>query len=138
MRIERITEIEPVLACMPFEQNIRNKGRDKNSISNMLLAVKENISNPTFGFWIAYEGKKIVGYLSAVASLVKPLRRVVVWRIYAPKVNVQNEFKSILIGFGKEHRIKPGVVRVEVFKNEKVFERKGWEKISTIMEKRLY
>jgi len=138
MRIERITEIEPILGCMPFEQSIRNKGRDKNSISNMLLAVKENISSPTFGFWIAYDGKKIIGYLSAVASLVKPLKRLIVWRIYAPKLQVQKEFNNILIQFGREHRIKPGIARVEVFKHDKVFKRKGWEKISTIMEKRLY
>ena len=137
MIIKRATTLEEILECVPFEQEIRNKKRDNNSISNMLLGIKEMISSPLFGFWIAYDDKKIVGYLSAVASVVKPLR-VFVWRIYAPAVETQDKFKNVLIEFGREHRIKPGIVRIEAFRNEKVFERKGWEKVSTILEKRLY
>ena len=138
MKIERVTSIDQVLQCIPFEQEIRNKGRDRNSISTMLLGIREMLPNPLFGFWIAYDDNKIVGYLNVMASPAKPLKRLIVLRIYAPTKKVQHKFEDLIVEFGKENKIKPGVMMTEVFKHDKVLIRKGWKKISTIMEKRLY
>ena len=138
MKIERITSIDQVLACVPFEQEIRNKGRDRNSISTMLLGIREMLPNPLFGFWIAYDKNKIVGYLNVMASPAKPLKRLIVLRIYAPDKKVQEKFNDIIVEFGKENKIKPGVMVTEVFKHDRALERMGWKKVSTIMEKRLY
>jgi hypothetical protein len=138
MKIERITEIDPILELIPIEQQIRNKEREVMRIGEMLLLVKESLDNPLFGFWIAYDNDKVVGYLGAIASMVKSLKRIIVWRIYAPGKEVQEKFKEILTEFGKSFKIKPGLVRMEVFKHDRVLERKGWKPISRIMEKRLY
>jgi len=71
MRIERITDIDEVIKCIPFEQEIRNKGRDNTRISKMLLFVRDQLANPLFGFWIAYDNQdEVIGYSIAVLSLI--------------------------------------------------------------------
>jgi len=138
MNIKRVSDIDEVLQCIPYEQEIRNRGRDISSISTMLLGIREMLENPLFGFWIAYDKDEIIGYMSAIASTLKTMKRLILLRIYAPKKNVQTEFKKVLIDFGKEFKIKPGIVRIEMFKNDGAMQRKGWKKVSTIMEKRYY
>jgi len=138
MNIKRISDIDEVLQCIPHEQDIRNRGRDTTSISTMLLGIREMLDNPLFGFWIAYDEGEVVGYMSAIASTLKAMKRLILLRMYAPKKDVQKEFKNILIDFGKEFKIKPGIVRIEMFKNDGAMQRRGWKKVSTIMEKRYY
>lgn len=138
MNIKRVTEISEVLECVPYEQDIRAKGRDVSSISTMLLSISELILNPSFGYWIAYEEDEIVGYMSAIASRQKNLKRILLLRVYAKTKEIRKAFDKVLEDFGLEFKIKPGIVRIEMFKNEKAMKRKGWTAVSTIMEKRLY
>ena len=94
MRIERITEIAPVLECIPFEQEIRNKGRDKTRISKMILFVKDLLPSPMFGYWIAYDEDKIVGYTIAMISLIPGMERLFLYRMYAKSKDLQKQFSE--------------------------------------------
>lgn len=138
MRIERVTDLNEILKCVPYEQDIRSRGRDVSSISTMLLSISELILNPLFGYWIAYEDDKVVGYMSAIASRQKSLKRILLLRLYAPSKEIREKFDEVLKEFGKEFKIKPGIVRIEMFKHDRAMQRLGWKKVSTIMEKRYY
>ena len=107
MRIERITDLNEILKCVPYEQDIRSKGRDISSISTMLLSISELILNPLFGYWIAYEGDEIVGYMSAIASRQKNLKRILLLRLYGKSKEIRNAFDKVLEDFGREFKIKP-------------------------------
>lgn len=138
MRIERVTDLNEILKCVPYEQDIRSKGRDVSSISTMLLSISELISNPLFGYWIAYDDDKIVGYMSAIASRQKNLKRILLLRMYASSKKIREKFNDTLKEFGREFKIKPGIVRIEMFRHDRAMQRLGWNKVSTIMEKRIY
>ena len=138
IRIERITEIAPFLECIPFETKIRKKKRDIVRVSNMMLILKDVMSSPICGCWIAYDGEKVVGYTIAFICNTPVQKHVSLYRIVAPDEDVKERLKETLIEFGKANKIRPGVFRVETFANEKALENMGWNKVSTIMEKRFY
>ena len=138
VEIRRITEIEPFLECIPFEMKIRKKKRDIVRVSNMILILKDVISSPLCGCWIAYGEKKIEGYAIATISNTPAYKHVSLYRIMALNKDVKEKLQQALIDFGKEHKIRPGLFRIETFTNQRALKKKGWKKISTIMEKRFY
>jgi len=138
MRIERITQIDPVLECIPFEQEIRNKGRDNTRISKMLLFLKDALFNPLFGFWIAYEEDKIIGYTIAMLSLIPSMERLILWRIYAKRKDVQKEFRDVLGEWAKDNNVKIAVTTAMTESAAKAYERiDGWNRVSINLERRI-
>ena len=138
MRIERITNINPVLECIPFEQEIRNKGRDNTRISKMLLFLKDALFNPLFGFWIAYEEEKIIGYTIAMLSLIPSMERLILWRIYAKRKDVQKEFRDVLGEWAKDNNVKIAVTTAMTESAAKAYERiDGWNRVSINLERRI-
>jgi hypothetical protein len=138
MRIERITKIDPVLECIPFEQEIRNKGRDSTRISKMLLFLKDALFNPLFGFWIAYEEDKIIGYTIAMLSLIPSMERLILWRIYAKRKDVQKEFRDVLGEWAKDNNVKIAVTTAQTESAAKAYERiDGWHRVSINLERRI-
>lgn len=138
MRIERITEIEPVLECIPFEQEIRNKGRDKTRISKMILFVKDLLPSPLFGYWIAYDEGRVVGYTIAMISLIPSMERLVLYRMYAKTKELQKEFSDILTKWSKEYKIKIACMTAENDSMAKAIQRiDGWKKVSINLERRI-
>ena len=138
MRIERITQIDPVLECIPFEQEIRNKGRDNTRISKMLLFLKDALFNPLFGFWIAYEEDKIIGYTIAMLSLIPSMERLILWRIYAKRKDVQKEFRDVLGEWAKDNNVKIAVTTAQTESAAKAYERiDGWNRVSINLERRI-
>lgn len=138
MRIERITSIEPVLECIPFEQEIRNKGRDIIRISKMILFLKDALFNPLFGYWIAYEEDKIIGYTIAMLSLIPSMERLILWRMYAKRKDVQKEFRGVLGAWAKENNVKIVATTALTESTAKAYERiDGWKRTSINLERRI-
>jgi hypothetical protein len=138
MIIERITEISDVLECIPFEQEIRNKGRDTTRISKMILFIKDQLPNPMFGYWIAYNDDKIVGYTVAMLSLVPSMERLIVLRMYAKERDLQKQFEEILTTWAKEFKIKTASITVVNNSIAKALERiDGWKPMSINLERRI-
>ena len=138
MIIERTTEIADVLECIPFEQEIRNKGRDTTRISKMILFIKDQLPNPMFGYWIAYDDDKIVGYTVAMLSLVPTMERLMVLRMYAKKRDLQEQFEEILVTWAKEYKIKTASITVVNNSIAKALERiDGWKPMSINLERRI-
>ena len=137
MRIERITDIDEVLKCIPFEQEIRNKGRDNIRISKMLLFVKEQLMNPMFGFWMAYDDdENVAGYAIAIISIVPSMERIHLLRIYAKDKELKKEFERILTDWAKEYKIK--IAQMTATKHIRAFERRyKWKVVSVNMERRI-
>ena len=138
IRIERITEISDVLECIPFEQEIRNKGRDQTRISKMILFIKDQLINPMFGYWIAYDDDKIVGYTVGIISLIPSMERLIVLRLYAKQRDLQKQFEDILVKWAKEYKIKMASTTVVNNSIAKALERiDGWKPISINLERRI-
>jgi hypothetical protein len=138
IRIERITDISDVLECIPFEQEIRNKGRDTTRISKMILFIKDQLPNPMFGYWIAYNDDKIVGYTVAMLSLVPSMERLIVLRMYAKERDLQKQFQEILTTWAKEFKIKTASITVVNDSIAKALERiDGWKPMSINLERRI-
>jgi len=137
MRIERITDIDEVIKCIPFEQEIRNKGRDNTRISKMLLFVRDQLTNPLFGFWIAYDNEdEVIGYSIAVLSLIPSMERIHLLRIYAKQKELKEQFEEILTNWAKEYKIK--VAQMTATKHIRAFERRyKWKVVSVNMERRI-
>ena len=135
MEIKRITEIEPVLECIPFEQEIRNKGRDKTRISKMILFVKDLLPSPLFGYWIAYDEGKVVGYTIAMISLIPSIERLVLWRMVAKNKDLKKQFEDILTNWAKEYKIKTVSIIAYSESTAKALERLGWKQVSINLER---
>ena len=136
MRIERITDIEEVMKCIPFEQEIRNKGRDNLRISKMLLFLREQLDNPMIKFLMAYDEDEIVGYAIAAISLVPSMERLHLMRIYAKRKDVREGFEKILTEWAKEYKVK--TAQMTMHKHIKAIERRyKWKAVSVNMERRI-
>jgi len=135
MRIERITNIADVLECIPFEQDIRNKGRDETRISKMLLLIKDMLPNPLFGCWIAYDEEGIVGYTMAVIVIVPSLQRMFIHRVYAKTKEVRDKLEDILTQFAKDYKIKIATITVPSERIARAMERLvGCKQVSINLE----
>ena len=136
MKIERVNDIAEILKCLPFEREIRNKGRDNNRESNMILFIQSQLKNPYFGFWIAYDDKNnIVGYLVALINLLPGAERLHLLRIYAKQKELFNQFEEILKQWAKQYKVK--IAQMTVSKNIKAIQRRyKYVPVSVNMERR--
>ena len=137
MKIERINDLAEILKCLPFEREIRIKGRDKTRESDMLLFIKSQLDNPLFGVWFSYDEKEdINGYMIGMLSLIPGFHREIILRMYTKDSKIKDEFFNILSQWAKEYKIK--IQHTTVIKNIKAISRKyKFLPVSVNMERRI-
>lgn len=137
MEIRRITDIAEVLRCLPFEREVRKKGRDTSRESQLLLFVQSQLENPYFGFFIAYEGENIVGYTVAFVSIIKGLgNRIHLSRLYAPKKEVFDALTDTLREWIRPYNVK--TAQITAYKHIKAIQRRyKFTPVSVTMERRI-
>lgn len=137
MQIRRTNDIQEVLKCLPFEREIRNKGRDDQRESKLLLFVQSQLHNPLFGFWIAYDDEgNVKGYAVTVASLIPGVERLHILRIYA-KNGLMKEFEKVLKEWAKPLKLKIASMTVTDARMIKAMQhRYGYKIVSVNMERR--
>jgi len=123
MRIEQTTDIQEILKCVPFENEIIKKGRDSSRIKDRLLFVQSQLGNPAFGYWMAYDDEdNVIGYTLAMLSIVPGMERLHLLRMYAPEAELREAFSEILRTWAKENHVK--FAQITTTKNIKVLKRK--------------
>ena len=137
MRIERINDLAEILKCLPFEREIRVKGRDNTRESDMLLFIRSQLDNPLFGVWFSYNGGgDINGYMIGMLSLIPGFHREIILRMYTKDSKIKDEFFNILAQWAKEYKIK--IQHTTVIKNIKAILRKfKFKPVSVNMERRI-
>lgn len=138
MRIERVTDIQEVMKCLPFEREIRNKGRDDQHEGKMLLFVQSQLGNPAFGFWMVYDDEgELIGYAVTILSFVPGHERLHLLRIYAKQKEVFNMIEETLKEWAKPLKIKIAQMIVTDSRQIKAMKRKyGYKVVSVNMERR--
>ena len=137
MEIKRITDMQEVFKCMPFETEIRRKGRDSTRIQKLILFLQSVIESPLLGYWIAYDdNKNIIGYFVAIVSLVPGMEAVNLLRIYAKQKDIKDKLIEIGTEWAKEFGIKK--VQMTAEKHIKAFVRGyKFKVVSVNLERRL-
>jgi hypothetical protein len=139
MIIKRTKDLQEVMKCIPFETEIRKRGRDKTRLQKMLISIAAQLESPYFGFWIAYESEEddtVLGYCIAFINLVPGVEGQYIYRMYARTKEVRQEFEALLKKWGKENKVKKQLITVS--KNIKAFQRRhGFMAVSVNMERRL-
>jgi hypothetical protein len=139
MEIERTNNIQEVIKCLPFEDEIRKKGRDKSKVSDMLMLIKNQMDNPFFGIWIAYDNEnkeKILGYTIAILTLIPGFERESILRMVAPTKEIRDKFFEILEMWAKTFRIRTQTITAH--KHIKAITRKfNFKAVSVVMERRI-
>lgn len=138
MRIERTTDIQEILKCLPFEREIRNKGRDDQHEGKMLLFVQSQLGNPAFGFFMVYDDENnVIGYTVGILSFMPGFERLHLLRIYAKQREVFNLIEETLKEWARPLKIKIAQMTVTGVKQIKAFQRRfGYKIVSVNMERR--
>lgn len=123
---------------MPFEREIRKKGRDDEHEGKYLYFIQSQINNPAFGFWMVYdENDNVVGYTVVMLSLFPGLERLHLIRIYAKQKEIQNLIEETLKVWVKPYKIKIAQMTVTDPRQIKAFKRRfGYKVVSVNMERR--
>lgn len=143
MIIRQTRELQEILRCLPFESEIRKKGRDRMRLKDMLVYITAQLENPMFKFWIAYESEEkikpddnILGYCIANINLLPGMRSIYLYRMYAKEEGLRKQFEKVLKDWAKEYKITK--VMMTVYKNVRAFKRKhGFTPVSVNMERRV-
>lgn len=104
MNIIRATTISEVLECIPIEMEIRKKEDERFPLKDILAFVESQLEQPYFGFYMAYEEEKIIGFVILVYVPIKGFEQVQIIRIwYDHKYpEVMDEFEKIAWQWKKE------------------------------------
>ena len=143
MIIQQTRELQEILRCLPFESEIRKRGRSRERLKDMLVYITSQLENPLFRFWIAYRSEDkikpdddILGYCIATINLIPGMKGIYIYRIYAKGNGLRKEFEKILKTWAKEYNIKNELITI--YKNVKAFKRKhGFTATSVNMERRI-
>ena len=138
MRITKTVDIAEILKCLPYEREIRKKGRDNSRESQLLLFVQSQLENPMFGFFIAYDEKdEILGYTVAMISVLSGLgKHIHLLRIYAKQREVLNALTDTLKEWIKPLNIK--TVQITATNHIRAFQRRyKFVPVSVSMERRI-
>ena len=133
MIVKRITDMEEIVKCIPFEVEIREKGRDSTKVQKMLLFVQSQLENPLFGFWMVYEENEIKGYAVTLINPIPGMEALLLWRLYAKTKEVRELLEDTL----REHADEFGIKKVQITtnKNIKALQRKHhFKPVSVNME----
>lgn len=135
--IVRVVNLVEVMQIIPFERQIRRKGRDRSREADMLLFIKGMLGNPLFGLWMAYnERKEMVGYTIALIAMIPGFERETILRMYAKDEEVRERLLDILFQWAKAFRIKTQAITVT--RNVKAIHRKyKFVPVSVNMERRI-
>lgn len=141
--IRQTRELQEILRCLPFESEIKNKGRDRTRLKDMLTYITSQLENPLFRFWIAYESEEkikpddnILGYCIAIINIIPGMQGQYIYRMYAKEKNLRKEFEKVLKAWAKEYKIKHQIITI--YKNVRAFKRKhGFTPISVNMQRRI-
>ncbi len=138
MKIERVTDISEILKCLPFEREIRKKGRDDTRESHLILFIQSQLINPLFGFWIAYDDEKnIKGYIVTLISLFPGHERLYILRIYSKEKGLMGEFEKVLKEWAKLFKVKIASMTITDSRMIKAMKKRyGYKIVSVNMERR--
>jgi len=138
MRVERITDIQEVLKCLPYESEIRSKGREYLRESVQLEFISSTIDNPMFGYFVAYnDNDEVLGYTFAILNLmIRGHERIILSRMYAKEPEIRDALIEALEEWAESYKIE--VVQLVTNKHIKVFRRKyGFKPVSVVLERRI-
>ncbi len=139
MKIERVTDISEILKCLPFEREIRNKGRDNTRESHLILFIQSQLENPLFGFWMAYDEKnEIKGYIVTLMGLFPGYERLHILRIYAKEKGLMVEFEKVLKEWVKPYKIKIALMTVTDSRMIKAMKKRYEYKVVSVNMERRY
>ena len=136
MRIDRVTDLDEIMQCLPFEREIRKKGRDRMREADMILFVQSQLGNPFFAFLIAYdEDNNFIGYAIGILNLIPGCKRLYIARMYAKDKDVRIGLEKTLVDWAKLHKVN--LAQITVCKNIKAYKRLyGYVPVSVNMERR--
>lgn len=140
MEIVRTNDMQEILQCVPIEEQLRKKEKAITKLRDFLLLVSMSLDNPDFGFWIAYEDKKIVGYLVAFISRIPGMKYLTIQRIWYEQGNkqVMVNFEKILKKWARENEIRKCAITLTRPRIKALERRWGFKVISVNMERRIY
>lgn len=130
--------MQEIMKCLPFEREIRNKGRENISERDMLLFVQSQLGNPGFGFFMAYDDEgNVIGYVIGVLNIIPGFKRVHLLRVYAKKKEI---FDGLMLAGSEWARAyKIDIVSITTAKHAKAYKRHyGFKAVSVNMERRIY
>jgi len=138
MEIKRITDIPDVLKCLPFEREIRKKGRDNIRESQMLMFIQSYIDSPYFSFLMAYDDNgEIIGYAAAYISIIAGIgNKLHLSRLHAKREDVFEALTDTLRTWAKENKCK--TVQITATNHIKAIQRKyKFVPVSVTLERRI-
>lgn len=141
--IQQTRELQDVLRCLPFESEVKKKGRDRSKLKNMLAYITSQLANPLFRIWIAYDSEEnigpddnILGYCIAFINIMPGMKGIYLYRMYAKDSDIRKEFEKILRAWAKEYKVTK--VMMTIYKNVRAIKRKyGFIPVSVNMERRI-
>lgn len=140
IEIRETRDIQDVLQCVPFECQIREKGRDKIPLKDMLyLTAQWFASDPLFRFFLFIEDDRIVGYCAIKVILDKYEGGIYVIRGYRDpgKPELMEMFWELARELGKFYKLDRVLFKAENDKIKESFEQKwGFKTTYTMMERR--
>ena len=144
MEIIRATAIREVLDCIPIEMEIRKKENERMKLKDMLLFVENQLGNPYFGFYIAYEEEGIVGFMSLFYIPIRGMEQIQVLRIWShPQHEAMGGFEKIIRQWKKETKAPKVTIEMDARRKNKdnmgrirAMKRKWGFKISSIVLER--
>lgn len=135
MRIERVDDISEIMKCLPFEQEIRKRGREDRRESDTILFIHTQLANPMFSFLMVYDDDdNVIGYAAGLISLAPGMKFAYLIRLYAKTKEVKESLLEYMSQYAKEFKIDR--VQITVRKNIKAMQRYGFKVISVNMERR--
>jgi len=137
MEVRRITNIAEVLKCLPFEREIRKKGRDNSRESQLLLFVESQLNNPYFAFFIAYDRENIVGYCVAFVSIIQGIgNRIHISRWYAKEREVFEALERSVREWIRPYNVK--IAQITAVNHIKAIQRRyKFNPVSICLERRI-
>jgi hypothetical protein len=138
IEIRETRDIQDVLQCVPFECQIRDKGRDPVPLKEMLYVTAQWFaSDPDFHFFMFYEDGKVVGYLALKLVKDRKDRAIHIIRIYNGKAQgFWEAFANLMNAIKKAFNIDKitGLASNEMMK--RYLKKRGFKEAYTMMERR--
>lgn len=140
IEIRETRDIQDVLQCVPYECQIREKGRDKVPLKEMLyLTAQWFASDPYFHFFMFYEDGKLIAYVALRVIIDKHEGGIFVIRGYREpdKPEVMEKFYELAKQIGKAYKVDRLMIKTENEKIRNHFADNGFSELYTVMERRL-
>ena len=134
MIIKEIKTIDEVLKCVPYETRVLSKHRETSKIADLIAFINNQLENPLFKFWIAYEDEEIKGYCFGFLNLNSGFKNIHILRIFALSNDARDMLMNTLIETASAFGIKK--VSITVKRNIRAFSKKyQFRPVSVNMER---